>query len=249
MWVSMWIVGITPAGLDGIGWAYVNLIFVSLNERNKGACPAIMKRIHLALVTGLASLVLFSGTANAHVGEHKIEQGDSLSKIAAAHNTDWRRLWFKNLYIINPDLIYTGKTLTVPAPDEVLAERALPSAPAPTPPPVARVAPKPAPKPAPQPAASYGSGCDWLAGQLAANGISQGDIPAAINIASRESGCNPRAVNRSSGACNVFQELPCGKWGGTGNLSAHIRGADSYAKNRYGGWWGAYRAWQAKHWW
>lgn len=208
-----------------------------------------MRRIHLAIVTGLASLTILTGSASA-AQTYQIKEGDSLSKIAAAHNTDWRRLWFKNLYIINPDLIYTGKTLEIPAADEVLAERALPSAPVATPAPVA-VAPKPAPvpRPAPQPAPAYGSGCDWLAGQLRANGIAEGDIPAAISIASRESGCRQGAVNRSSGACNVFQELPCGKWGGSGNLSAHIRGADNYAKSRYGGWWGAYRAWQAKHWW
>lgn len=96
---------------------------------------------------------------------------------------------------------------------------------------------------------SGGSGCDWLAGQLRAHGIAEGDIPAAIGIATRESGCRQSAVNPESGACNVFQELPCGKWGGSGNLAGHIRGADAYAKNRYGGWWGAYNEWQVKHWW
>lgn len=104
-----------------------------------------------------------------------------------------------------------------------------------------------APKPAP--AVASGSGCDWLAGQLRAHGVSEGDIPAAIGIATRESGCRQSAVNSSSGACNVFQELPCGKWGGSGNLSAHIQGASKYARDRYGGWNGAYSAWQQKHWW
>lgn len=28
----------------------------------------------------------------------------------------------------------------------------------------------------------------------------------------RESGCNPNAVNPSSGACGIGQQLPCGKW-------------------------------------
>ncbi len=107
----------------------------------------------------------------------------------------------------------------------------------------ARTAPKQAP------ATSYGSGCEWLAGQLRIHGVSEGDIPAAIGIATRESGCRQSAVNPESGACNVFQELPCGKWGGSGDLAGHIRGASAYAANRYGGWWGAYNAWQAKHWW
>ena len=94
-----------------------------------------------------------------------------------------------------------------------------------------------------------GSGCEWLSGQLVAAGLSSGEISAALNIASRESGCRQTAVNPGSGACNVFQELPCGKWGGGGNLAAHIAGATQYANARYGGWQGAWAAWQSKHWW
>lgn len=99
------------------------------------------------------------------------------------------------------------------------------------------------------PSVSYGSGCDWLTGQLRAHGIAEGDIPAAIAIAQKESGCRQSAVNPDGGACNVFQELPCGKWGGSGDLAGHIRGADNYAKARYGGWWNAYNEWQVKRWW
>lgn len=99
------------------------------------------------------------------------------------------------------------------------------------------------------PPAPSGSGCEWLKGRLAANGVASGDIPAAIAIAQRESGCNPMAVNKDSGACNVFQELACGKWGGRYNVDAHIQGASKYARDRYGGWWGAYNAWQRQHWW
>lgn len=110
--------------------------------------------------------------------------------------------------------------------------------------------PKPA-TPAPAPVTSGGAitNCTQLRARLAAVGVSSADIPAAINIATRESGCRSNAVNPSSGACNVFQEYTCGKWGGTGNVDAHIRGADSYAKSVYGGWWGAWSAWQSKHWW
>lgn len=104
-------------------------------------------------------------------------------------------------------------------------------------------------RPTPQPVYSGGSGCEWLKGRLAANGVSQSDIPAAISIASKESGCNPSAVNPSSGACNVFQEYTCGKWGGRYNVDAHIRGASAYARDVYGGWWGAYNAWQTQRWW
>lgn len=125
-----------------------------------------------------------------------------------------------------------------------------------------KAVPKPTPAPqqkqstqtAPQraPAASQGGflvGCDNLRTKLAQHGLSAAEISAAINIATRESGCNQGAVNPSSGACNVFQELSCGKWGGRHNLAAHIRGADAYAKARYGGWVNAWADWQRKHWW
>lgn len=99
------------------------------------------------------------------------------------------------------------------------------------------------------PMASSGSGCEWLKGRLAANGVDAGDIPAAISIATRESGCRSSAVNPTSGACNVFQEYSCGKWGGVNNTDAHIQGANNYAKTRYGGWWKAYEFWNRSHWW
>ena len=93
------------------------------------------------------------------------------------------------------------------------------------------------------------AGCENIVPMLRANGIAEADIPYAVNIARVESTCNPAAQNASSGACNLFQELSCGKWGGLANTPAHIRGADNYAKTRYGGWAGAWSAWQSKHWW
>lgn len=97
--------------------------------------------------------------------------------------------------------------------------------------------------------ASSVRGCENIAPLLLANGISQADLPYAVNIARVESTCNSAAQNSSSGACNLFQELSCGKWGGLANTPAHIRGADNYAKTRYGGWANAWAAWQSKHWW
>ena len=93
------------------------------------------------------------------------------------------------------------------------------------------------------------AGCQAISSILLANGISQADLPFALQIAQKESSCNPNAVNPNGGACAYFQELPCGKWGGTGNIAGHIRGADAYAKGRYGGWAQAWASWQAKHWW
>ena len=106
---------------------------------------------------------------------------------------------------------------------------------------------------APQPVAivqaAAPAGCQAISSILLANGISQADLPFALNIAQKESSCNPNAVNPNGGACAYFQELPCGKWGGTGNIAGHIRGADAYAKGRYGGWAQAWAAWQTKKWW
>lgn len=93
------------------------------------------------------------------------------------------------------------------------------------------------------------AGCQAISSILLANGISQADLPFALQIAQKESSCNPNAVNSNGGACAYFQELPCGKWGGTGNIAGHIRGADAYAKGRYGGWAQAWASWQAKKWW
>jgi len=93
------------------------------------------------------------------------------------------------------------------------------------------------------------AGCQAISSILLANGISQADLPFALQIAQKESSCNPNAVNPNGGACAYFQELPCGKWGGTANIAGHIRGADAYAKGRYGGWAQAWASWQAKRWW
>lgn len=110
---------------------------------------------------------------------------------------------------------------------------------------------KEAAKTTPQPVVQVASlaGCQAISSILLANGISQADLPFALQIAQKESSCSPNAVNPNGGACAYFQELPCGKWGGTGNIAGHIRGADAYAKGRYGGWAQAWASWQAKHWW
>lgn len=106
------------------------------------------------------------------------------------------------------------------------------------------------PQPVAQPVqAAAPAGCQAISSILLANGISQADLPFALQIAQKESSCNPNAVNPNGGACAYFQELPCGKWGGSANLGAHIRGADAYAKGRYGGWAQAWASWQQKRWW
>lgn len=79
-----------------------------------------------------------------------------------------------------------------------------------------------------------GSCAEWLV----AAGVT--DIVNASELIRRESGCNPNAVNRSSGACGIAQELPCGKSGcGLGNPVCQIKWMQSYVVARYGSWAGA----------
>ena len=80
---------------------------------------------------------------------------------------------------------------------------------------------------------AYASGgcSDWIAQA----GIS--DIANASELIRRESGCNPHAINTSSGACGIAQELPCGKSGcQLGDGQCQISWMNSYVQNRYGSW-------------
>lgn len=56
----------------------------------------------------------------------EIQPGDYLAKIGEAHQTTYMRLYEANTNIVNPDLIYPGDTVRIPAADEVLAPRELP---------------------------------------------------------------------------------------------------------------------------
>ncbi len=75
-------------------------------------------------------------TANKEKQEAKqqliVQPGDSLAKLATAHETTYMRLFDANTIVKDPDLIYPGDTLRVPKADEVLKSRSLPAE-APTP--------------------------------------------------------------------------------------------------------------------
>lgn len=88
-----------------------------------------------------------------------------------------------------------------------------------------------------------GTCAEWIA----AAGIS--DVANANELIRRESGCNPYAVNPSSGACGVAQELPCGKSGCTiGDGVCQVSWMDKYVSSRYGSWASAI-AWHNSHNW
>lgn len=55
-----------------------------------------------------------------------VNAGDYLEKIADEHNTTYLRLFYANTAITNPDLIYPGQQLRIPAETEDLAARPLP---------------------------------------------------------------------------------------------------------------------------
>lgn len=57
----------------------------------------------------------------------KVEKGDTLSKLAKAHNTTWRRLFDANTSIADPNIINPGEEIRVPFEDEKLEQRKLPA--------------------------------------------------------------------------------------------------------------------------
>ena len=117
----------------------------------------------------------------------------------------------------------------------------------------------PAPEPEPVPEASAGaatfaplfySGGGFPAEWMAAAGIPESDWGYVDFIVSKESGWNPNAVNRSSGASGLVQALPCGKVpGNCFDPVDNLRWANGYANGRYGSWAQAYDFWLTRHWW
>lgn len=84
---------------------------------------------------------------------------------------------------------------------------------------------------------------------LRASGIPESQWWAVDSIVTRESGWNPNAVNKSSGACGLGQQLPCGKWAGAWNDPvAALKAQYKYVIDRYGGYPQAVAFWNANHW-
>jgi hypothetical protein len=125
------------------------------------------------------------------------------------------------------------------------------------------VTPKPTPTPTAEPAGEGsssgssgaatrpmytggGSPAEWMA----AAGIAEADWGYVDYIVKKESGWNPNATNRSSGACGLVQALPCSKVPGNGyDPVDNLRWGHGYATGRYGSWAAAYDFWTRNHWW
>jgi uncharacterized protein YabE (DUF348 family) len=89
-----------------------------------------------------------------------------------------------------------------------------------------------------------GSKTEWLA----ASNIAESNWGYADYLVTRESGWNPNATNKSSGACGLAQALPCSKVPGNPyNPVDSLNWMNGYV-NRYGGWEGAYNFWLTNHW-
>lgn len=100
--------------------------------------------------SGLALAAIFAaGGSSAHAQSQNnqnnqnsplkivVNSGDTLDGIATAHQTTYIRLFNANENIKDPDLIYPGDALRVPAAEEQLPDRPLPAEVPPTPAPAA----------------------------------------------------------------------------------------------------------------
>lgn len=83
-----------------------------------------------------------------------------------------------------------------------------------------------------------------------AQASSGGSNDAKMFIYMKESGNNPYAVNKSSGACGLAQALPCSKMNcALGDYACQDQWATNYMLNRYGTWENAKAFWLSHNWW
>ncbi len=90
-----------------------------------------------------------------------------------------------------------------------------------------------------------GSKVDWMR----AAGIPESDWQYVDFIVTKESGWNPNAVNKSSGACSLAQALPCSKLGPNWrDPVVALKWQYKYVEQRYNGYAGAYAFWRTHNW-
>lgn len=158
-----------------------------------------------------------------------VQEGDSLSTIAATQNSTWQRIYDANETIVNPDVINPGQQLRIPTPDEVLTSRPLSQSV------VATTATTTAPA------------VRSAAVQTANYPVSSDDAKAFIY--SHESGNNPNATNAGGcyglgQDCNGVVRNQCGA-----DYACQDAYFTGYAMRRYGSWEAAQAFWLAHRWW
>jgi LysM repeat protein len=209
--------------------------------------------------TGLAVAAVFAvtGSQTAHAQSQNnqndqkkqtsetvvVNQGDTLDGIAAAHQTTYVRMYEANTTIQDPDLIYPGDSLRVPAADEQLPERPLPADAVPA----ATTAPDTQSQPAVshQPAVSQAV---TLPTVPAVTTTGCGDNQYANFIYMHESGCRTTAMS-PNGCYGIGQACPASKLAYCGADYACQNAFFTAYAGKYGGWAGAYAFWVSHGWW
>ena len=95
----------------------------------KAISAAVLSVAILAVLSGGTASADSTKTQPAKPADHTItvQEGDNLSKIAEANTTTYVRIYDANTAINDPDLIYPGQAVRIPAADEQLADRPLPA--------------------------------------------------------------------------------------------------------------------------
>ncbi|MET8627036.1 LysM peptidoglycan-binding domain-containing protein [Kitasatospora sp. NPDC004669] len=173
---------------------------------------------------------------------YTVRSGDSLTKIATAHNVQggWRKLYDLNKSVLTggPNKIYPGQHLTLGA----AAPTKAPAAPAPAAAPAKTAAASPL---AATPVANTPAALQALAASIVpANQLASFD-----QIISHESGWNIHATNPSSGAYGLPQALPGNKMASAGsdwqnNPATQLKWALQYMNTVYGSPNAAWAFWQ-----
>lgn len=135
----------------------------------------------------------------------KVKPGEHLSGIAVAYGTTMPRLFYANLAIEDPNLIYPDQELRIPTPDEELTPRPMP----------APVAPAPVQAPAPQATAPASSAPKRSSAPVSAAPVASGGVW--DRLAACESGGN-WSINTGNGYYGGLQ-FSLSSWravGGTG---------------------------------
>jgi LysM repeat protein len=157
-----------------------------------------------------------------------VVRGDNLTKIAAAYNTTWQRIYDANPNISDPNIIDPGDQLRIPTADEQLTKRDLPQA---------------------ATTAAVTSTATTTARVAAQTSYPTSDNAAKAFIYARESGNNPNATNPNGcyglgQDCNGVLRTMCGA-----DYACQDAYFTRYAMARYGSWAGALAFWQSHHWW
>ena len=142
-----------------------------------------------------------------HSKVYKVKSGDTLSKIAKKHDTNYVRLFNANKSIKDPDVIDVDQKVRIPSKDEKLAKRTLPKAPVATKQPVVTQQPVASSAPA-QPAVKQQP--------VAATPVASGSVW--DRLAQCESGGN-WSINTGNGFSGGLQFTPS-TWAGYGGTGA-----------------------------